>query len=206
MQFKIPLIVDGLDLDDDATLSTLAEELSDIMWSRECGRTIATVFVADQHPVMRAADAALRIRNIFPRACAHRIDRDIVGVAEIADRTGVTAEAVRLWSIGKRGPGYFPSPIGGTGGGKKGPSKLWYWSDVNAWVDAHYQLGDGYRYLSERQRAMLLERLTSIGQDRTIVTMKAPQPVFAHAPSDLINVLLKTELTWTSVKFAEAHD
>jgi len=202
VKYKIPLVVDGLNLDDDAVLSTIGEHLSDLMWTRENGQVCATIFVDDQHPVMRGKAAAARIRNVFPYACVHRVNREIVGIPEIAEHAGVTAEAVRLWATGKRGPGHFPVPIGWTGGGNKGPSKLWYWGDVNAWLEANYELGDGHRYLSERQHAMLAERLTSLGQAKTVVAVEAPQPVYTNAPSDLLNVF-KSEGEWTTVPVAQ---
>lgn len=206
MQYKIPLVVDGLDLDDASVVSAIAtdRDLSELMWTRVSGRTLATLFV-DEHPVIRASEAALAVRAAFPWSCVLRVDRDIVGTAEIADRAGVTGEAVRLWVAGRRGPGHFPAPVGATGGGGKGASKLWFWGDVNAWLATSYELGDGYRYLSERQHAMLTERLTSMGQNRTVVALKTPvQPTFTQAPSDLMNVILTSEKPWTPVPVSKS--
>lgn len=64
--------------------------------------------------------------------------RNLVSVTDIGDRIGVTREAVRNWSSGKRGPGGFPQPVGS-------PSdyKVWEWSGVHAWLRHHMGIWDG---------------------------------------------------------------
>jgi hypothetical protein len=58
-----------------------------------------------------------------------RDDDDLVTLADIALRVGRSREAVRLWSIGRTGPGGFPSPV------DMGISTAFYrWSHVAPWV------------------------------------------------------------------------
>jgi len=60
-----------------------------------------------------------------------RIEPDeLVTAAEIARRIGQSRESVRLYVLGQRGPGGFPSPL--TGASQKTP--LYRWSDVACWV------------------------------------------------------------------------
>lgn len=54
---------------------------------------------------------------------------DLVSLREIARRAGVTYEAARLWSMGKRGPGGFP-PHATSGDGWS----LWSWAQVAWWL------------------------------------------------------------------------
>jgi hypothetical protein len=47
----------------------------------------------------------------------------MVTAADVATRTGVSREAVRLWATGQRGRGGFPKPVLITTGGEK----VWDW-------------------------------------------------------------------------------
>jgi len=55
---------------------------------------------------------------------------DQVTMLEIAQRTGRSREAVRLWAAGKRGPGGFPAPQWQSPGGER----FWSWPAVAAWI------------------------------------------------------------------------
>lgn len=50
----------------------------------------------------------------------------MVNLQAIADRAGVSREAVRLWATGKRGPGRFPRPVIVTADGEQ----IWDWEQV----------------------------------------------------------------------------
>jgi hypothetical protein len=64
----------------------------------------------------------LRVRGV---ACD-----DMVTLLDIAERAGVSREAARLWSVGKRGPGAFPPPSFVTTGGEQ----IWEWPEVAGWL------------------------------------------------------------------------
>jgi hypothetical protein len=72
---------------------------------------------------IEGAGVGLRAARIEPA--------ELVTASEIAERAGLSREAVRLYAHGKRGPGGFPAPIAGPR--KKSP--LYRWSDVAAWLD-----------------------------------------------------------------------
>lgn len=59
--------------------------------------------------------------------------QNMVSMAMIAERAGVTREAVRLWAAGLRGDGNFPPPVLITGGGEK----MWDWEQVARWLGEH---------------------------------------------------------------------
>ncbi len=71
---------------------------------------------------------------------ARRLYEDLVGRAQIAERAGVTPQAVGLWVRGERqAQSPFPAPYHVAAGG------LWLWADVNAWL-ATQGKGDGFAH------------------------------------------------------------
>jgi hypothetical protein len=59
---------------------------------------------------------------------------DLVSIGDIAERTGRTAESIRLLIMGRRGPGGFPMPAMRIGMGR---SRLWRWAEVVGWFHAY---------------------------------------------------------------------
>lgn len=81
------------------------------------------------------ASAALDIEKVPGlRAVGVQCD-NMVNLAGIARRVGVSREAVRLWATGQRGPGSFPKPTLISAGGEQ----LWDWLDVLSWIGQHKQ-------------------------------------------------------------------
>ena len=148
--YRVGLVIAGVDLDDDETVSCLTGSLTDLVWQTSAGRTLAVVF-APVSPVAVAARAARHIALRLPGAKVLGVDEELVSVSDIGSRAGVTREAVRLWVAGDRGPGGFPMPRGAVGGGTRGSSRVWDWGSVNQWLESHYNLGDGYQHLSAEQ-------------------------------------------------------
>ena len=63
---------------------------------------------------------------------ATRVEPDeLVTAGEVASRSGLSREAIRLYALGKRGPGGFPRPVAAL----QQKSPLYRWSDVAAWLD-----------------------------------------------------------------------
>jgi hypothetical protein len=58
---------------------------------------------------------------------------NMVSQLVIADRVGVTREAVRLWATAQRGPGGFPPCALVTSGGEQ----VWDWQQVAEWLQAY---------------------------------------------------------------------
>ncbi len=59
---------------------------------------------------------------------------DLVSIGDIAERTGRTAESIRLLIMGRRGPGGFPMPAMRIGMGR---SRLWRWAEVVKWFHGY---------------------------------------------------------------------
>ncbi|MDR1427669.1 MAG: hypothetical protein LBJ08_07930 [Bifidobacteriaceae bacterium] len=58
---------------------------------------------------------------------------ELVGLRDIADRTGRSYESVRLLANGGRGPGGFPAPVD-----TPGTWALYRWSQVAQWLQRNY--------------------------------------------------------------------
>jgi hypothetical protein len=110
-----------------------------------------------------------------------RIEPDeLVTMAAIAERSGLSREYVRLLSTNKRGPGGFPAPV--TYADHK--TRLWHWPDVAHWLTEHdkakvdvdaraadlvaalnaaFDLREHARHLHDRRDLALVSR--ALGQD-----------------------------------------
>ena len=63
-----------------------------------------------------------------------RIEPDeMVTMAAIAQRVGLSRESIRLLSTGQRGPGGFPPPVAYA----DHKTRLWHWPDVARWLAEH---------------------------------------------------------------------
>ncbi|MDN4473722.1 hypothetical protein [Demequina zhanjiangensis] len=58
-----------------------------------------------------------------------RVETDLVNISGIAQRTGATRQAVRMWAEGERREA-FPMPFSAA-------MRVWLWSDVYAWLRAN---------------------------------------------------------------------
>ncbi|MQA86031.1 MAG: hypothetical protein GEV03_15735 [Streptosporangiales bacterium] len=58
------------------------------------------------------------------------VELSLMSISEIASLVGLNREAVRLWTVGKRGPGNFPAPVDTVGD----RIKVWAAHDVWLWL------------------------------------------------------------------------
>lgn len=158
VETKVVLAVRNVDLDDDATIEKLALTLADLGWQEEGGQVTATVFVEQGDPVAVALAAAQTIVKVLPGALVERADEQFVSTADIAARTSLSHEAVRLWATGKRRSAdtAFPPPRAVVGQGNKA-LKIWAWPDVLDWLRSKYRIDPepGIAYLDPAQTARL---------------------------------------------------
>jgi hypothetical protein len=83
----------------------------------------------------RALRSAIRQIGVArPEIEVIRVEPDeLVTLAAIAERSGLSREGVRLLASGKRGPGSFPAPIAQP----DGRTRLWSWPEVARWLVQH---------------------------------------------------------------------
>lgn len=80
------------------------------------------------------ASAIENVTSAVPGLQVVRIEPDeLVTMAAIAKRSGLSREYIRLLSTNERGPGGFPAPV--TYADHK--TRLWHWPDVAHWLIEH---------------------------------------------------------------------
>lgn len=69
---EVTLIVDGVDIGDDATIGRIVEGcLDDMLWTEHAGSVLATTFLPAGTGLTAHLDAARRISEVFPEAHTH---------------------------------------------------------------------------------------------------------------------------------------
>lgn len=160
MDVMVDLEVLGLDLADERVLETAADQLDDLAWSRVSGVALATLIVeAGTDPVCAAVDAGHRLQNVFDLPV--RVHEDLVSASDIAQRVGVSREAVRLWGHSKAA-NPFPPPRGSVGGGERGATRIWAWSDVVDWLGSVKKLSFDERPLTALQALQVNHHLAQM--------------------------------------------
>ncbi len=115
--FRLDIVFSGVDFDDDTVFEALAE-LPDIAWRSQGSVAFATA-VLNAPTALKAANlVAQQVTNCVPSARPVRLEPDLVAIPDIANRIGVTREAVRNWANGTRHAN-FPPPTGVVGDGIK---------------------------------------------------------------------------------------
>lgn len=84
----------------------------------------------DLAPPAQAAWGVIKSLRAAPFTTV-RLSIDLVTASDIARRSDVSRESVRLWASGERRAG-FPLPFATAGG-----QKLWSWGDVYPWLVSH---------------------------------------------------------------------
>lgn len=96
------------------------------------------VAIVDYHltdmSLARAVVEAVRMLGAVGLEVARLEDEDMVNLEDIAQRIGVSREAVRRWSTGQRGDGTFPPAV--TPLTRDGAS-FWSWATVAPWLSTH---------------------------------------------------------------------
>jgi hypothetical protein len=76
------------------------------------------------------------IATALPDAEIVRVEPDqLVSLAQIAERSGLTREYIRLLAKGKRGPGGFPAPLFKL----DRKNRFWEWDEVARWLTDNAQ-------------------------------------------------------------------
>lgn len=151
--YRLHVRFSGVDLGDDAVFDALSQ-LDYIDWLESHG-VITAVATLD---VESAMDAAIRLVTdviaCVPTASPLHIDSDLVSVADIAERVGMTREAVRNWAAGRRRAADFPAPASVVGAANK-PTLVWEWAPVSEWLERTLGLGDPYRFPTRLEAAAI---------------------------------------------------
>ncbi|WP_131740355.1 helix-turn-helix transcriptional regulator [Actinomadura roseirufa] len=137
MEYGFIFVVEGATVEDIDTADLLSEQL-DAMLARGGGVDLLDVAAEGENAFEAAMHASRAIRALVPQLCLLRLDRELVGIQDIADRVGVTRQNVHQWIRGeRRNDERFPQAEGTVG-----RTQAWLWTEVNAWLE-RIDKGDG---------------------------------------------------------------
>ncbi|WP_329494232.1 hypothetical protein [Kitasatospora herbaricolor] len=146
MEYEFTFVVAGADVDDETSVDALRDQL-DAMLARAGGLDLLSVSYEGENAVRAALTCASEARAVVPHLRILRLDRDLVGVHEIADRTGRSRQNIAQWVSGDRKAGGTPFP---PPEGTAGRSSIWLWTEVNRWLEQH-GLNDEMAYPSRAE-------------------------------------------------------
>jgi predicted DNA-binding transcriptional regulator AlpA len=136
-EFEFLFVVDGVSVDDDQAAALLTGDFDGVLSSNR-GRTRYAVAGTGTDSADAAATLVARLTCALPALRVCHLDPDLVGIGDIAQRTGHSRQNVLQWVNGERNGGRsFPAPEG-----TAGRSLVWRWADVNDWLTP-LGLGDG---------------------------------------------------------------
>jgi predicted DNA-binding transcriptional regulator AlpA len=129
MEYQFLLVVADVSADDSDAVTAITEHLHGVFSAQHGVRRLA--IRSDGATAMEALHNLLHlITEAAPGLRLVRLDPDLVGVPDIAERTGHTRQNVQQWITGERnGDRPFPPPEGSAG-----RSLVWRWAEVNAWL------------------------------------------------------------------------
>lgn len=131
-------VVAGTDVDDDQAVTTLMEQL-DAMLFRGAGVDLLSIVIDGENALDAAHRAYIKARNHVPRIVFKRLDRELVGIPEIVERTGRSRQNIAQLVAGERHTDAPPFP---PAEGVVGRTRVWLWAEVNAWLK-HLGMDDG---------------------------------------------------------------
>lgn len=157
-EFEFLFVVDGVSPDDGHATALLTGEFDGVL-SQTRGRSRYAVSGTGADSVEAAARLVTRLAAALPKMRVCHLDPDLVGIADIAQRTGHTRQNVLQWANGQRnGNRPFPPPEG-----TAGRSLVWRWTEVNDWLTP-LGLSDG-AVRPNRAEATLIDAML-LAQDR----------------------------------------
>lgn len=130
MEHEFLFVVDGISVDDDLAVGVVFDEFDGLL-VRHRGAHLLGLSVSGDSAIDAAHRLVVRLRSALPQLRLLRLDPDLVGVSDVAERTGRSRQNVLQWVNGERrsDAGAFPDPEGTVG-----RSLVWRWAEVNAWL------------------------------------------------------------------------
>lgn len=130
--YQIMLAYENIDVEDLDQLELIAVEAPDAHISSVDGNVRVFATMAAPCSTDAVEDLVDAIHRANASAMPIRAEIELLAIPDIAAKVGLNREAVRLWTIGKRGPGGFPIPVDVVGD----RMRVWAASDVHDWLVA----------------------------------------------------------------------
>jgi len=170
--------------------SELTTEIADALYEAGCddalvGSRDGLLFAEFDREAPSAATAIISaIRQIESAGVGLTVVRvepdELVSAAEIAERVGLSRETIRLYAIGRRGPGTFPPPVARL----RSRSPLYRWTDVAPWLAHHGGAAAAYAN-AELGTATLIGMLNAAFDLRRLVPRTAEHPSSREALDEI---------------------
>ena len=128
-EYEFVLVVAGVSIDDDEAVATLVDAFDGVLsWNRGLYRLAVSDTGRDGYEA--ASRLVTRLAAALPGLRVVRLDPELVGISDIAQRIGHSRQNVQQWVNGERNNSRpFPAPEGCAG-----RSLVWRWADVNEWL------------------------------------------------------------------------
>ena len=128
-EYEFVLVVDGVSAEDDEAVATLTDAFDGVLsWNRGLCWLAVSGTGGDSYDA--ASRLVSRLTAALPGLRVVRLDPELVGISDIAQRIGHSRQNVLQWVNGERnGSRPFPAPEGCAG-----RSLIWRWADVNEWL------------------------------------------------------------------------
>lgn len=139
-EYYIEVVFSSIDLDTDEMDRALPASVVGVSTLRD---EIRVAFSLETEDVVKAMAGILQdLRRSMANLRPLRVEREFVNASEIAQRAGLSRQAVQHWTSGnRRESDQFPSPLFCVG-----KQKIWDWATVNAWLRRNLNLWDGVDY------------------------------------------------------------
>lgn len=132
-EYAFEVVVEGIDVEDDEMMDRL-DEIEGVVLLSEVNGIVGIHLAIDASTPGDAAQTGIHLVESAIEGCrVRRIDLDLVAAAEVADRVGVSRQAVNQWASGRRSGDPFPESLGVVARG----SRVWAWSSLMPWLAAH---------------------------------------------------------------------
>ncbi|MGR8011332.1 helix-turn-helix transcriptional regulator [Streptomyces hypolithicus] len=117
-------------MDDDVAVGVIFDEFDGLL-TRHRDKHLLDLAESGDSAIDAAHRLVVRLRKELPQLRLLRLDPDLVGVSDIAERTGRTRQNILQWVNAERrtDAGAFPDPEGAAG-----RCLVWRWAEVNAWL------------------------------------------------------------------------
>ncbi|MFJ2745611.1 helix-turn-helix transcriptional regulator [Streptomyces sp. NPDC087440] len=176
MEYEFLFVVDGISVDDDVAVGVIFDEFDGLLTSHR-GKHLLDVAMDGDSAIDAAHRLVVKFHKELPTLRLLRLDPDLVGVADIADRTGRTRQNILQWINAERRQEAppFPEPEGTVG-----RSLVWRWAEINAWLTL---IGEGVGDAgATREEALHIDFMLS--RWRQVLDDGLPIVRFVHAVPD----------------------
>jgi predicted DNA-binding transcriptional regulator AlpA len=129
MDYEFLFVVHGVSMDDEEAVAILTNDFDGVLsWNR--GRYRLAVASNGEDSCSAVIGLLSRLAPALPGLRVLRLDPDLVGISDIAQRIGHSRQNIQQWVNGERnGSRPFPPPEGAAG-----RSLVWRWAEVNEWL------------------------------------------------------------------------